>query len=512
MADETRPAGGDAVPVVQLRDITKSFGSNAVLKGVTLDLYPGRVTALLGANGAGKSTLIKILAGLYSLDEGEIVVAGSPVVITTPAEAQDHGIQTVHQRIDETIVPGLSVAENLCFEEIVRGDIPAVRSVRKILPRAREIAAALDLQWSDAKLRKDVYELGIADWQLLLLARALVRSPKALVLDEPTSTLSNKEAEQLFDVIGRLRARGVAILYVSHRLSEINSLADELVVLRDGKILDVQTQPFDLQHAVGAMLGNSVLLQMQELEVQRGDQTAVELSGVQLLKRSAPIDAAFRYGEVTGVVGLIGAGKSELARGIYGLERFRSGSMTLDGAPYVPRSTADAVAHGIYFVPEDRAAEAMLPGWSITRTVTLPFMADVSHGGVTSARRERERARSVIDDFGVVATDTLQQVDALSGGNQQKVVVGRWLADEPRVMLLDEPFRGVDIGARRDISRKVRELAGRGGCAVVFSSDVEEIREIADRIIVLVEGEIRNDAYNSALDHEAIVASMTEVA
>ena len=505
-----RPAGLE--PIVQLKDITKAFGSNSVLKGVTLDLYPGCVTALLGANGAGKSTLIKILAGLYTLDGGEIAVAGSPVAITTPTDAQEHGIQTVHQRIDETIVPGLSVAENLCFEEIVRGDIPAVRSVSKMMPRAREIASALDLGWSDAKLRRDVYELGIADWQLLLLARALVREPKALVLDEPTSTLSNKEAEQLFEVIDRLRSRGVAILYVSHRLSEINSLADDLVVLRDGKILDVQSQPFNLQHAVGAMLGSSVMLQMESLQENRGTETAIELKDVQLLKRCSPIDLEFRFGEVTGVIGLIGAGKSELARGVYGLEKFRAGTMTFAGQAYEPRSAADAVAKGIYFVPEDRAAEAMLPGWSITRTVTLPFMKDVTVGGVTRMGKERVRARSVIDDFSVVSTGTAQSVDALSGGNQQKVVVGRWLAGEPKVMLLDEPFRGVDLGARREISQKVRELAARGACAVVFSSDVDEIQEIADRIIVLVEGEIRNDAYNSTMDHDSIVASMTEVA
>ncbi|MDO5494873.1 MAG: sugar ABC transporter ATP-binding protein [bacterium] len=507
-------AVGSAIdpPVLRLEDITKSFGTNKVLKGVSMELHAGRITALLGANGAGKSTLIKILAGIHELDSGQILVAGGPVVIATPAEAQNYGIQTVHQRIDETIVPGLSVAENLCFEEIVRGDLSPFASVRSMLPRAREIASALGLGWSDAKLKQDVYELGIADSQLLLLARALVRQPKVLVLDEPTSTLSDAEVDRLFEVVRRLRDSGVAILYVSHHLSEILQLADELVVLRDGRITDVQAQPFDLNHAVQSMLGREVLTDRSEDDLMHGEKVALELRGVQLLKRSTPFDLDLRYGEVTGIVGLIGAGKSELARAIFGRDPYFAGTMTLDGAPYAPRSTADAVKKGIYLVPEDRAAEAMLPGWNVARTVVLPFVDDVSSAGVVSSRSEMGRGERVIEDFSVVAQGPSQTVDALSGGNQQKVVVGRWFTGEPRVMLLDEPFRGVDIGARVEISHKIRELAASGACAVVCASDVDEIRGVADRVVVLVEGNVTKDAYMSELDHNAIVASMTEVA
>lgn len=499
-------------PVLELTDIEMSFGTNKVLKGVTMHLKPGTITAFLGANGAGKSTLIKILAGLYSAQSGGIRIAGDDVAIASPSEAQAHGIQIVHQRIDETVVPGLSVAENLCFEEIVQGQIPAMRSVKKILPRAREIASTLNLGWSDSKLKQDVYELGIADSQLLLLARALVHKPKVLVLDEPTSTLSNKECERLFAVVRELRDQGVAVLYVTHRLSEVKSLADELVVLRDGRILNEQTAPFDLAKAVESMLGQTVLLEVESIDEHRGDKPCLALNGVQLLKRSEPFDIEIRYGEVTGVVGLIGAGKSEMARGIYGADPFFAGSMTLDGRRYSPRSTADAVARGVFLVPEDRAAEAMLPGWSIVRTSTLPFMRWASPMGVINAIREKKRATEVVANVGVIAQSIHQSVDALSGGNQQKVVVGRWLAGGPEVLLLDEPFRGVDIGARRDISRKVRALAHDGACAIVFSSDVDEIREVADRIVVLVEGRVALDAYSSELNHSTIVTSMSEVA
>ena len=504
--------GDPGTPVLELRDMTMAFGANQVLKGVSMALAAGRVTALLGANGAGKSTLIKILSGVYAGAGGEILVAGEPVSLSTPGEARQAGIQTVHQRIGDSLVPGLTVAENLCFEEIVQGGIPAVRSLRRILPRAREIAATLDLNWSEAKLRQDVFELGIADGQLLLLARALIQRPKVLVLDEPTSTLSQAEVDRLFAVIRRLREEGVAILYVSHHLEEIRSMADDLVVLRDGRIHNEQRAPFDMAAAVKSMLGESVALAAERLVERRGERTALELRGVQLLRRSTPFDLDLRYGEVTGIVGLIGAGKSELARGIFGVDTWRAGSMRLDGAPYAPRRAGDAVRRGIFLVPEDRASEAMLPGWSIARTVSLPFLGALCRAGVVDRGREDQRARGIIKDFGVVSTGPDQSVDALSGGNQQKVVVGRWFGESPQVILLDEPFRGVDIGARRDISAHARAVAGGGACVVVLSSDVEEIREVADRIIVLADGAVRLDAYTSQVDGDAIVTSMSEVA
>ena len=512
-ADALPSAAADAGPMVlELDGITKSFGANQVLKGVTMSLPTGAVTAFIGANGAGKSTLIKVLSGAYPDHGGRIVVEGQERLMESPMSAARHGIQTVHQRIDESIVPGLTVAENLVFEEIIRGELPAVRSLARLLPRAREIAETLGLEWSDAKLRQDVFELGIADGQMLLLARALSQHPKVLVLDEPTSTLSAEEAERLFGLINRLRDEGVAILYVSHRLAEIRSLADHLVVLRDGQIHNRQSAPFDMSAAIRSMLGDAVVEESRTLVEHRGTRTAVSVRGVQLLRRSSPVDLDLRYGEVTGFVGLIGAGKSELARAIFGADPLRSGSLQLDGEPYAPKHTREAVAAGVYLVPEDRAAEAMLPGWVVSTTSTLPFIGAVSRAGVLSRSQERRVGVEVIDDYGVVATGPEQPVDSLSGGNQQKVVIGRWMHAGPRVLLLDEPFRGVDIGARQDISRRAREQAAGGACVAVFSSDVEEIREIADRIIVVVDGEFRLDAYTSEVDDQAIVASMSEEA
>ncbi|MBA3019924.1 sugar ABC transporter ATP-binding protein [Propionicimonas sp.] len=496
---------------LELRGIEKSFGTNQVLKGVSLTLEAGQITALLGANGAGKSTLIKILAGAYDRGAGEILVGGDPVEITSPLSAAHAGVHTVHQRIDESIIPGLTVAENLLFEELARGELPVIGSLRGLLPKARAMAETLNLQWSDAKLMSDAFELGIADAQLLVLARAFVKAPKVLVLDEPTSTLSQAEAERLFGLVGQMRSQGVAILYVSHHLSEIQTLADKLVVLRDGLIKDRQSTPLDMGEAVRSMLGEAVAVEVEQTDRRRSNRLALELRGVQLLKRSAPLDLDLNYGEVTGVVGLLGAGKSELARGIFGVEPFRSGTIRFDGLPYAPRRAGDGVNRGIYLVPENRAAEAMLPGWSLAGTVSLPFLTKVSAGGVINRRSERSRAKKVIDEFSVVTTGPDQLVDALSGGNQQKVVVGRWMSGDPKVVLMDEPFRGVDIGARHDLSLKARDAAARGACVVVFSSDIEEIREVADRILVMVEGQIALDRTATEVDADAIMTSMSEV-
>lgn len=497
---------------VRLNEVSHAFGANRVLRGVSFDVSAGEVLALMGANGAGKSTLIKVLSGVHPLQGGVVTVGGEPFAPESPLDARRLGIETVHQRIDEGVVPGLSVAENLLFEHIAQGELPTVRSLRQLLPAARAVAEGLGLHWDDSVLRQDVHELGIADQQLLLLARALSRRPRVLVLDEPTSALSSAESERLFEVVDRLRDAGVAILYVSHRLAEIDRLADRLVVLRDGAICSAQTAPYDWRSAVHDMLGERAVDDVSELREQRGSDVVLHLADVRLFDESPAFDLDLRAGEVTGVIGLLGAGKSELALGMFGATPLPAGSMRLDGADYRPGSPAEAVAKGVCLVPEDRAAQAMLPGWSISGTVSLPFLREMSPAGLIRSLRERVRGREVVDRFGVVATSEGQPVDALSGGNQQKVVVGRWLHGRPRLMLLDEPFRGVDIGARNDISRRAREVAADGAAVLVLSSDIDEILGVADRVVVLVEGAPRLDAYTSDTTREQIVSQMAEVA
>lgn len=498
--------------VVSMADVSMAFGTNRVLSGVSMSVSEGSVQALIGANGAGKSTLIKIMSGVYPEHGGEIRVDGRPVRIDSPSVARALGIHTVHQRIGDGVVPGLSVAENLIFDELSQPAFGSYFSLRKVLPRAREVASRLDLGWSDAVLRRDVFELGIADQQLLLLARALDQQPRMLVLDEPTSALSMSEVERLFSVIRSLKASGVAILYVSHHLSEIDTLADSLVVLRDGRIRLEQARPFSWNEVVRAMLGEQVLDEERSITERRGSEVRLRLSGVRLRPTSPPQDVVFRGGEVAGVIGLLGAGKSELARGIFGASPFREGRMELDGAVFAPRSPVDAVKRGVYLVPEDRAAEALLPGWPIGRSVALPFLSSIAPRGLVPRGAEARRGRWVIDELDVVATGEDHDVDELSGGNQQRVVVGRWLAGKPRVLVLDEPFRGVDIGARAGISRKLRSLAEQGAAVVVTSSDVDEILQGCDRVLVLGDGVVRSDTYLHETNRDQIIERMSEIA
>lgn len=487
-----------------------AFGGKAVLESVSLDIAPGSVVALLGANGAGKSTLIKILSGVHTDHGGEVTVNGSPATLQSPLAARQLGIQTVHQRIGEGIVPGLTVAENLVFEELAQARGNPFLNGRRVLARAREIQSALDLGWSDALLKRDVTELGISDRQLLILARALATRPRLLILDEPTSALSAAEAERLFALVERMRDDGIAVLYVSHRLGEIDALADRLVVLRDGRLTEDQVKPFDWDSALRAMLA-----QAQEATTARpqpaGEQGEILLSlrGVRLLDGRTPQDLDLRAGEVTGVVGLLGAGKTELARGLFGAEPFTSGAVELDGKAYEPRRPADAIRAGIHFVPEDRHADALVPGWSLAQNISLPFLKSLSTAGLVNRAKEDALGRDTIEALGVIARDEHSTVEELSGGNQQKVVVGRWLAERPRVLILDEPFRGVDIGARRDIGRRARALAAEGAAVLVLSADVDEVLEVADRVVVLAAGEIHLDAYGEDAERDRVIQTIS---
>lgn len=496
---------------VEMRNITMAFGANEVLKGVDLELETGMVTAMLGANGAGKSTLIKVLSGVNEGYRGSVVIDGSVVHIDHPNTANAYGIQAVHQKIADGIVPGLSVAENLLFEGIVNNRVSRAASLRQLMPEARRMIGVLDLDWSDDVLRSDVYELPIADQQLLLLCRALVVRPRLLILDEPTSALSESEAERLFEVIRRLRADGVAIFYVSHRLAEIDNVADRLLVLRDGVIRSEQSRPFDWPSALHDMLDSGEGDQRERMLELRGTGDTLVLESVQLLPKSHPFDLTIRAGEVTGVFGLLGSGGGELAHGIFGSERFIAGTMTLDGQPFKPKSPADAIARDVYMVPEDRMSSTLIKKWTVSMIATFPFLADVSRLAVLNPQAEAAVGRSVIEDFGVLAQSENDSVMSLSGGNQQKVVVGRWLRMEPTVMVLNEPFQGVDVGARHDLAEKAREVAAAGSAVVVMSTDLEEIMEVSDRVVVLVDGNLRFDSYLADTSRDDLLHKLSEV-
>lgn len=497
---------------LEIRSVRKSFGSNEVLKGISFRIEPGEIVSLLGANGAGKSTLIKILSGAYTEFEGEILINGEPVKFNSPLQARSVGIETVHQKISEGTIAGLTVAENLLFDRIALGEISKIASPRKLLREAKPILKELDLDWDDSILSQDVFNLGIADQQLLLLARALSHNPSLLILDEPTSALSNAEVIRLFKIIQKLRADGVAILYVSHRLGEIDELADRLVTLRDGVIQSIQGKPFNWDAALHDMLGISASDGSHRAEEQHGSDVVLEIKDVQVFPEGKSLSLDIRSGEVTGVIGLLGAGKSELARVIFGVDKVKSGSLQFHGHDFKPKSPIHAIRKGIFMISEDRARDGILENWSIANTTSLPFLKGISSSRILNFGAESDLAKSMIERLRVVAQSHKSTVDSLSGGNQQKVMVGRWLMQESKLLLLDEPFRGVDIGARREIASQIRDLVKAGNAAVIFSSDIDEILESADRVVVMVDGEVKFDAYLSKTSRNEIIKKMSEVA
>lgn len=492
-------------PVVTVTGLSVAYGSNTVLRDVNLEFQAGRITALLGANGAGKSTLIKALSGANPQYRGSILIDGQVASLGSPAKAKALGISTVHQKVADGVVPGLSIAENVLLDDLAHASKNPIRNSRRMLSEARKAFQKLGVDWSDRFLQLDAGRLNISDAQMLVLARALRGRPRMLILDEPTSALTVTESERLFAVLRELKSTGLAIVYVSHRFGEIDALADRVTVLRDGVVQSTMSRPFEWPTILFDMLGRRADLKRERTDVSRGKDELVCISGLQLFGDGSALDLVVRSGEILGVLGLIGAGKTELAETLTGLRAPLAGRIELAGVRYAPRRPSDAIAAGVVLVPEDRQQQGILPGWSIAQNVSLPFLRRLSRGGILHRRSELERARGVIDDLGVVTTGADASIDDLSGGNQQKVVVGRWLSGQPKLVVLDEPFRGVDIGARRDIGEKLRSLTEAGRGVIVLAGDVDEILDVADRVVVLVQGSVQLDAYLDETDEDAVI-------
>lgn len=497
--------GGTVVEVTcKLSGLEKSFGRNHVLRGIDLELRAGEVTALMGANGAGKSTLVKVLCGYHFADAGAMMLGGAPYAPADAADAISKGVVTVHQSIDDGVIPDLDVATNLTLDRLTEPGAGLFVNDRKLRRQARKVADSMGLTMD---VRTRVADLDVADRQMIAIARAMARSPKLLILDEPTSSLSASEADRLFALIDRLRAEGVAILYISHRMSDIRRIADRIVSMRDGAISGLfETEPLDYVGAVTAMLGH----QMTEVDIDpvAGGAPVLELDGVSLFDGSPAIDLCAREGEVIAVTGLLGSGTTELAEVIFGLAAPANGAMRLDGAPYRPAGPSAAVASGVFLSPKDRSVNAVVADFDIANNMTLPFLKAFSRLSFLSERGQRQAAASMIDKIGVVCQSERDGIDTLSGGNQQKVMIGRWLLQASRVLLLDEPFQGVDIGARRDIGRYIRHSAA-GRTTLVFVAEIDEALEIADRIIVLNEAAIAGEYTNRNVDLNSLVADVS---
>jgi monosaccharide-transporting ATPase len=477
-------------PIFELAGITKAFGGTPALAGVDLTLEAGSVHALVGENGAGKSTLIKIMTGAYRRDAGTITLEGRPVSFRSPHEAQAHGVVAVYQEVH--VLSFSTVAETLFL-----GREPTRFGLidhRRMLAMAAAVLARLGLDLDPAA---QVGELPIAQRQMVAIARGVSVGAKVLILDEPTSSLTTREVAQLFALVRRLRDDGVAIVYVSHRMDEIYALCDRVTILRDGRRVATRSlEGLDRLDLVCAMLGR----RREEIEAgatsfhggtgvaASADAPLVTVSRARGAGRLTDVSLAIGRGEIVGLAGLLGSGRTETAHLLFGVARLEGGEICIGGAPARIASPHDAIARGLAFLPEDRKRDGVIPDLSVRENLTLAALPLLSRLGVVStARQER-----IVDDFmqrlRIKATSPDQKLRELSGGNQQKVLLARWLCRDPRLLLLDEPTRGIDVGAKREIQSLIAELASRGLGVLLISSELEELVEGSSRVVVLQDG------------------------
>jgi len=477
-------SGRDRPPALEMRGICKAFPGVVALDEVDLTLEAGDVHMLLGENGAGKSTLMKILGGAYRKDAGDILLDGRAVEIGSPRDARALGIRVIYQELN--LVPHLSVAENIFL-----GELPtrwgAVVDWRTLHDRTAALLLDLGLTLDP---RAPVGRLGLAQRQMVEIAKALQGGDaKILVMDEPSSALTSREVSQLFALIERLASRGVSIVYITHRLDEVFRIGRHITVMRDGR--HVATRPIDqvdVRELVRLMANRDLGERFPKVRVERG----AELLRVEELGVSGvltDISFSLHAGEVLGMSGLLGAGRTELARVIAGVDRFDQGRLLVDGREVRFRGPADAIARGIGLLPEDRKAQGLVPGLTVARNIALPHGRRLAPFGILSRRGEADLAAPISNELRVKATPT-QAVRQLSGGNQQKVVLGKWLAGAGRIFIFDEPTRGVDVGAKVEIYNLMNRLTARGAGIIMISSELPELLGMSDRILVLHRGRV----------------------
>jgi rhamnose transport system ATP-binding protein len=486
-------------PLLSLAGISKSFPGVRALSGVSLELYPGEVTALIGENGAGKSTLVKILTGIYQPDEGSITLAGEPVAFASARAAELAGITAIHQ--ETVLFDELSVAENIFLGHAPRGRFGLIDW------RAMNARAAALLERIGARIspRTRLKDLGIASRHLVAIARALSVEARIVIMDEPTAALSHKEIAELYEFIERLKAEGRAILFISHKFDEIFRIADRYVVFRDGEQVGAGAIAETSHDAlVRLMVGRAVDQIFPKQAVAIGG-AVLEVVGYSHPTEFADIGFALRRGEILGFYGLIGAGRSELMQALFGLTRPSAGTLSIAGEPVAIRGPADAIGHGIVYVPEERGSQGAIAGLPIFQNMTLPSLHVTSRAGFLRLAREFALARDYAGRLDVRAASLDQDIGTLSGGNQQKVVIGKWLATAPRIIILDEPTKGIDIGSKAAVHAIMSDLAAKGLSIIMVSSEIPEILGMSDRVIVMRDGRMAGVFEREGLSAETLV-------
>ncbi|WP_329152316.1 sugar ABC transporter ATP-binding protein [Streptomyces anulatus] len=511
---ETPGAGAAAVadPVLEARSVSKRFPGVVALDDVSFALRAGEVHALVGENGAGKSTLIKVLTGVYRSDEGEVRVSGEPVRFARPFEAQQAGISTIYQEVN--LVPLMSVARNIFLGREPKNRFGLIDFARM----NRETTELLDGFGVRVDPKRPLHTLGIGTQQMVALARAVSVRAQVVIMDEPTSSLEPREVETLFRVIENLRGQGIAVLYVSHRMDELYRICDRVTVLRDGRHIHTgELAPLERMQLVSMMLGRDMA------EVRRDGLTGFAAEGhdaartpvltaTDLNRRHQLHDISVELyaGEVLGLGGLLGSGRSETAKALTGALPLDGGEITVDGKRLGRPTPAAAIRAGISMLPEDRKAEGIVPGLSVRENIVLAAMPRLSRGGIVSRARQDRVVDIFMKRLRIKASSPEQKVGELSGGNQQKVLLARWLCLEPKVLLLDEPTRGIDVGAKAEVQSLIDELAREGLAVLLISSDIEELIEGADRIVVLRGGAVAGELAGDEVDESRLLEVLAD--
>ncbi len=490
--------------VLEMREIDKIFPGVHALKKVNFELRKGEVHALLGENGAGKSTLINVLGGVYPIDGGQILIDGQPVVIRQIKDAQQLGIAIIHQEL--VLVPHMTVAENIFMGREPRTKLGTVDK-KKMFRDAQEAIDAVGLCCSATDL---VCKLSVAQQQLVEIAKALSYNAKIVVMDEPTSSLMTREVDILFDTIRKLRAKGVSIIYISHRMSEFFEIADRITVMRDGEYVTTRdVEQTNTDELVFLMVGRK-LENYYTRTYNKPGETVLEVSGLsQKSTGLEDINFSLRKGEILGFSGLVGAGRSELMRCIVGIEKYESGEIRLFGEPAGPMDTAQAQKKGLVMVPEDRKQQGLILLNSVGFNLTINVLESFIGLGFVNKCAENENIERHIRALNIKTPSARQKVGNLSGGNQQKVLMGKWLATNPKILILDEPTRGVDVGAKAEIYMIIDRLAKEGISVIMVSSELNEIINMCDRVLVMSDGRITGELDRSEFTQELIMSFAT---
>ncbi|WP_046732999.1 sugar ABC transporter ATP-binding protein [Streptomyces humi] len=498
--------------MLSVTQLSKTFPGVRALSDVDFTARAGEVHALVGENGAGKSTLIKVLTGVYRPDRGEVTYDGAPVRFVTPLQAQQAGISTIYQEVN--LVPLMSVARNLFLGREPRGRLGLI-DFRRMHREADEALRGLGIR---VDVHRPLRELGVGAQQMVALARAVAVDARVVVMDEPTSSLEPREVHTLFEVIRMLRERGVAVVYVSHRMDELYELCDRITVLRDGRV--VHTGPLaelDRLRLVAMMLGREIgEVRAEGMTKFSGShdtdaQQVLTVTGLTIRHRLHDVSLSVRPGEVVGLGGLLGSGRSETAKAIAGALPTDTGRVVVAGVPVRAGSTAAAIRAGISLLPEDRKSEGIMPGLSVRENIALAALPGLSRFGLVDDTRVDRIVETFMKRLRIKAAGAHQKVGELSGGNQQKVLLARWLALHPKVLLLDEPTRGIDVGAKAEVQTLIDELADDGLAVLLISSDTEELIEGSDRVVVLKDGAVVRELTGDAVTEDELMRAIAAV-